>query len=611
MPSPVLEFQVQNGLYTKARQDDVSALVQAENVDYYEVSGGVGKVPGTSRRSDTAPAGWQSIHHHEGYFGSLFSRIQVGLAGTELYRIGIDQTITLLQTGLTAEPLSGVSSQNRLHLASASNTPLKVALDDAVSPWGIQPPSTAPTATKGIAGNVDAATHRYVVTFVSTYGKESNRSSPSNTVTTDPSQVSLTSIPVSSDTQVTSRKIYRDIDGDGQFRFVATISDNTTTTYTDNASQADLSSVEAPFAGSAIDNSPPENMAFVAPYEAYIFGVLADDRNTVVWTEPNEQEYWPTVNARTFHTQVTALSPILGGLLIFGSDWMVAVRGGEGGSRSIQFNEVHPEVGCVGSRAVCRVKQTIMLIYEDGPYMTTNGTDAWYLGAAIRDQIDDGRDFIPATVLVHDRTRFRLLWLLGTQALVYNYGNIGTGRVSDEGTGVDGLDLRLGKWSRIVFPDTQTTNCVAVVETSADQPEVWIGASDGIIYRFDDDQKDWAVGSGSEAIESTIETTYEKMLQGPDRHAMLRYLVIKGSGDAASTWTATLTCAEDAGGSALNSTSFSVSIGPGVTSRKYAVPRGVQGAYVKLKLVNANAGERGVVESARVHFVPRVSRGIR
>lgn len=611
MSLPVVEYTIQGGLYTKARQDDVSALLQAQNVDYYDVAGGVGKVPGTARRSATAGSGWQSLHHHSGYLSGVLTRSQYGLAGTTLTKINTDQTLASLKTGLTAEPLYSVSSQDRLHLASANNTPVKIALDDAVSNWGVASPTSACVATQGSAGNVDKGVHRYVITYVSTYGKESNRSDPSVGVTTNPSTVVLTSIPVSPETQVTARKIYRDLDGDAQYRFVATISDNTTTTYTDNASQADISTLTAPEPGGPIDNSPPENMAFVAPFEAYIFGVLASDRNTIVWSEANEPEYWPTVNSRTFHTQITALSPILGGLLIFGTDWMVAVTGGEGGSRSIVFNEVNPELGCVNARSVQRVKQAIMLVYEDGPYLTTNGQDSWYLGSQIRDQIDAARANIPSSFLIHDRTRFRVLWFLGSTVFAYNYGNIGTGQVSPEGQGVDSLDLRVGKWSKISFPAAQVTNCTAIVETTADDPEVWLGADNGIVYVFDSNQKNWAVGSSSEAISSILETTYEKLLQDSDREAMLRYLTIKGSGEAASTWTATLYVARDAGGSFERSISRSVVIGPGITSHKYAVPRGYQGAYCKLKLENAVLGERGVVESARVHFVPRPARGER
>lgn len=612
-PLPSIEFQVQNGLYTKARQDDVSALLQAVNVDYYEIGGGVGKVPGTLRRSDTAsPAdAWQSLHHHEGFTSGVRGRLQVGLVGTTLRSIAADQSLTTLKSGLTSEPLFGVSSQDRLHLASTNNTPIKVALDGTVSNWGVTPPSGTITATVVSGGNVDAGTHRYVVTFVTDYGKESNRSDPSNVVSTAPSNVLLSGIPVSSEAQVVSRKIYRDDGGDGIYRLVTTINDNNPgTTFTDTLSTADLSSDQAPEAGGPEDNSPPEDMVTVAIYDAYIFGVLAEDRRTVAFSEANEPEYWPILNVRTFPSEVTALSPILGGLIIAGSDWLVAVTGGEGGSRTLQFNEVNPELGCVGPRAITRAKQAIFLIHDDGPHLTTNGNDDWYVGAQIRDQIDalDHSTFADS-FLLHDRTRYRVLWFVDGEVFVYSYGNLGTGQVSPEGAGVDPLDLRLGKWTKLDLPVTVTS--AGVIETASDTPEIWIGSSNGIVYRFTTETASFAVGSTANAISSTIETTYEKLLEGPDRYGMLRYLVIKGKGTAASTWTATLTCAADAGAPELRSTSFSVQVGPGATSKKYAVPRGIQGAYAKLKLENSALAETGVVEAARVHFIPRTARGER
>lgn len=611
---PEVEFPIAAGLYTKARQDDVSALLQAQNVDYFEVAGGVGKVPGLRRRSDTSTPilSWHSLHHHDGFLSGTLTRIQIGMVGTTLKQIAADQSLSTLKSGMTAEPFFGVSAQDRLHLASANNTPLKVTLGGVVSNWGITAPSTAPTATKGAGGNVDAGKHRYVVTFVTTYGKESNRSDPSASVNSTGSTISLTSIPVSSEAQVTQRKIYRDDQEDGLYRLVATINDNTTTTYSDNASTADLSTATAPEAGGSLDNSPPENMAFVAAYEGYIFGVLASDRNTIVYTETNEPEYWPTLNTRTFHTAIKALSPILGGLIICGSDWLVAVTGGEGGARTLAFNEVNPELGCVGPRAIVRAKQAIFMVHDDGPHLTTTGTDDWYVGLQIRDQIDD---LDPSTFadsfLVHDRTRYRVLWFVDGDCFEYSYGTQGTGQISQEGAGVDPLDLRLGKWSKLSLPSSYTVTSAASVETDVDTPELWIGASDSTVYRFVEGVADWAVGSIPEAMSAVIETTYEKLLEGSDREGMGRYLTIKGQGTAASTWTVTLSFARDAGGGRVRSVSRSVAVGPGITSRKYSVPRGYQGAYCKIKLENSALGETGVIETARLHFVPRPSRGER
>ena len=91
------------------------------------------------------------------------------------------------------------------------------------------------------SGNVDEGTHKYRITFVNADG-ETELGDESNTVTTDSThkQVSLTSIPTSSSYSVTARKIYRTKAGGSDYYYLATINDNTTTTYTDNIADASL-----------------------------------------------------------------------------------------------------------------------------------------------------------------------------------------------------------------------------------------------------------------------------------------------------------------------------------------------------------------------------------
>lgn len=107
---------------------------------------------------------------------------------------------------------------------------------------------TAPGACTGAlagagAGNVDDGTHSYKITFLNIHG-ETEGGASSNVVTvadkaTD-GKISLTAIPTGP-TGITSRKIYRTVAGDtGNHKLVATLSDNTTTTYTDNTADAGL-----------------------------------------------------------------------------------------------------------------------------------------------------------------------------------------------------------------------------------------------------------------------------------------------------------------------------------------------------------------------------------
>ncbi len=110
--------------------------------------------------------------------------------------------------------------------------------------------ATAALAAPAAPGNVENGTHSYKVTFV-TAGGETEGGTTSNVVTvTDKTvngQISLTAIPVASlstgvstPSLVTSRKLYRTAAGGTQHKLLATLSDNTTTTYTDNIADASL-----------------------------------------------------------------------------------------------------------------------------------------------------------------------------------------------------------------------------------------------------------------------------------------------------------------------------------------------------------------------------------
>lgn len=103
-------------------------------------------------------------------------------------------------------------------------------------------PSSVPTvAINATAGNLNGS-YRYRVTYVTDMG-ETEASSASSAVAPVNQQVNLTNIPKSSDSAVTARKLYRTV-ADGAWpyycKYLATINDNTTTTYTDNIADGSL-----------------------------------------------------------------------------------------------------------------------------------------------------------------------------------------------------------------------------------------------------------------------------------------------------------------------------------------------------------------------------------
>lgn len=125
-----------------------------------------------------------------------------------------------------------------------------VNVDEFVRITGPTVPMTSPGT--GLA----AGTYKYKVTFKnSTTGSRSNPQDDNTSITVDAgSIVQLSNIQVSSDPQVDQREIYR-TQVNGQLYFLlATIMDNTTTTYTDGHPDVDLDSFEL-----QLDNDPPES----------------------------------------------------------------------------------------------------------------------------------------------------------------------------------------------------------------------------------------------------------------------------------------------------------------------------------------------------------------
>lgn len=113
---------------------------------------------------------------------------------------------------------------------------------------------TAALAGEG-AGNVNNGSHRYLVAFVVEHGGQTgydNTSLATITVVdkTIDGKVQLSNIPVSSNPKVVARKLYRGIANGGwtEIYYLATINDNTTTTYLDNIADASLNTADVWYA---------------------------------------------------------------------------------------------------------------------------------------------------------------------------------------------------------------------------------------------------------------------------------------------------------------------------------------------------------------------------
>lgn len=768
---PLIPFRLSAGEITKIDPTETSfvGLSKSQNADAYREVGAWGQAPGTTRRCYPVAEGWKSLHYFEHFdlAGSL-KRDVIGLAGDKVYQVRDDLSTTLVDTGRAPEPLSWVTTLDRIHLCSRKNTPFKFD-GGTVTRWGVEAPGTrefllepfddesnfsvtggskadgdglvsadgsvavdkdqvatatatltrssvnldfrahdgdvafvrlflpagslpqidsasvslsdgananvwtfavgdlrdginllslplgapdednganltavtemefsvttaavaqtlfgirwdelvttarpAPRATVDPAGTAVDGTVTYRVTFVSEYGQESNAGAPSAAAAANGANVTVDLIPLSDDPQVIARRLYRDRDGDADWRFLTQIDDNTTTFYEDNVSFAALGSITPPLASDELkDYSPPPRMIQVVSHNGTLVGIDAAAPfrlNIGLFGFP---EAWPTIRVREFDFEITGLIPHALGTLICGSDRVVLLRGDA--FSNFRFDEIHPResTGLSGWRAWAPFKRIAYTWWDNGAY-GQDGTDPWYLSDEIRDQVDalDSRTFREIHV-AHDRHRHRFLTFIQSEEdgdydtiKVYAYG-IGGEQISPVGGGIDPLDIRQGAWARIVLPEGLNPTCSAVVERRADRPEVWIGCDDGVIYHLGDPEaRDWDVGLGTEAIETEIVTNWAH-LEEPVT-CMARFLHVEGTATVRSTWTATIESADQArADTPIATATIPFDLGPGSTARQIPVPAGLHGEYFRITLANSAKGEDGTFRELELEVIPR------
>lgn len=219
-----------------------------------------------------------------------FDDTRIQGSGTALYRDGIS-----VYTGLDGSRLRFVSMPAQTGLNDhlfiiGGGAALKMDEGGSVTTWGLTNPGSAPSLAETSAGTgaIPNGVYKYKVVFRNgATGSRSNAQvdDASVTIASGPSSVSLTNIPVSGDSQVTEREIYRTTAGSSLYFLAFTISDNTTTSATDNTVDDDLLSTQL-----QTDNDPP----FSSCTEAWI-------HESIMWMTGDSQ---PGAGGRAYYSPV-------------------------------------------------------------------------------------------------------------------------------------------------------------------------------------------------------------------------------------------------------------------------------------------------------------------
>lgn len=156
-------------------------------------------------------------------------------------------------------------------------------IDENVYEWGVANPVSAPVVAVGAAGNPDGeytCKVTYYITFPNGKVYETG-ASPTATVILSAEKCEWSGIPICpyGGNVVIHRNLYRTVSGTSYL--VTTLTDNTTTTYSDNVADTPLQAASA--YGTANYSTPPENAVDIAVYLQRVFLLKA---NTLYWSEP-------------------------------------------------------------------------------------------------------------------------------------------------------------------------------------------------------------------------------------------------------------------------------------------------------------------------------------
>lgn len=253
---------------------------------------------------------------------------------------------------------------------------------------GVSAPVAACTVAAGSVGTAFTKNryYRYKITFLRHVGARvarSNAGPDSNEVstgTTGKASMSLSSIPTGA-SDVTAREIWRDYTEDAKktwqgYQYVGVINDNTTTTYTDTATDATVVKNDVLEA----DNFTPPTCQVVSRYLDYLFlAGKTGSPDMVAWSKLQEPEQYPANYALALDEGASSKGEIVAFLAT--PDSMLAFKNDATYGLVMQSSSVTPFLrsiedpgrGAYNSHSAAIDKGQVVVICSTGPQFLTSG----------------------------------------------------------------------------------------------------------------------------------------------------------------------------------------------------------------------------------------------
>jgi len=464
-------------------QGDASELQPGEAADCLNVNldkGTIKKRDGYSTVKDLSAGGdIQGIFDWELANGTLTPLIKAGQRLNKLtYGGGGGTTLGQLGTNeLVADGLACfLARRDRAYVCDGTN--FKVTDGTNVYTAHITRPTATTTvvASSAAGSNLDGA-YDYKITFYApAWGQESLASDATSVEEAIGTGISLKAIPVSSgDARVTQRRIYRRNKAAGEvvWHYVATIENNTSTTYNDNILNEDTSTTEiAPVSVDFTDT----NFAFMVNHQDVTF-LVKNNSDSLYFSRPNEP--WSVSNfirvgGEGSTEKITGLASYGGMLVVFKekSIWTL-----DGLSEATFFSRpVVKGIGCASHHSIVQVDGLLYFWGKDGIY-GFDGTLPQKISDPVQDVVID-RNYARDHFIVgaEDEVNQSIIWSYPGSAatdnnkqLVFFYRN--------------SKAVQRPSWSPW---DMGNINYLATVTTTnlTKQRLVWLGKSDGLLTQL-------------------------------------------------------------------------------------------------------------------------------
>jgi len=410
-----------------------------KNIDT-EQDGTIRKMKGGVQFATLANPG---VDQHEAIFSDGTRHLLIVENGTLKYTSGIGSMATVTSGYSATQNFEFATTQNRVYFGNGVNVSQvydKTATYGGVGysvpqtkSMGAQVPGTAPTATIVAGAGVPAGPHTYKVTYLYYDFEESNGSAASNlvTVAAGPNQqVDLSAVPIGG-YGVTARKIYRD-NNDGVYILVGTISDNTTTTFSDNAA-AGTTPIPT-------DNGIPPVFGQVKLFlDRLWMAQISGEPFTLYFSEVGSPDIVQSTNFLDCNPEdpIMGLYVYRGRLVVFNRRSMGQILGDT--KDSFRYDAIEGSVGCIDNRTIQEVTLNgvpVLVWLSDKGFYGFNGSSIFYLSDSIEDLLNTN---IKQTVVQRNQK-------VDTSDTDFNAG-----------TASDGIDIAGGAFSTRGYEDGTST----------------------------------------------------------------------------------------------------------------------------------------------------------